>query len=285
MSSSSLNKSSYISWKGKTFGQITTSIQKNQNSGAEMKQSLLFMPPPLKIYRREVNTAPVAVNSTKRSTKIDELNRPGGYLVSSHKDECDCSGNVGILDNLIPNNKTETGECCNPNAMLDPATVARRRMRSSGVIRRPVDSAASAAAYCTTSQEYLNTRGKTFEQNQYHYFKSGNPLVKPGAPGSEDNKYAANIDSTLNCPNNPNYYVESQFKPNNYKYSQDGGVSSSARTSRLNYNIITTNGGLYTKAFGSEVGNALAYGASSDAYTIKQKIGFPAPCDTKCVTK
>jgi len=285
MSSSSLNKSSYISWKGKTFGQITTSIQKNQNSGAEMKQSLLFMPPPLKIYRREVNTAPVAVNSTKRSTKIDELNRPGGYLVSSHKDECDCSGNVGILDNHIPNNKTETGECCNPNAMLDPATVARRRMRSSGVIRRPVDSAASAAAYCTTSQEYLNTRGKTFEQNQYHYFKSGNPLVKPGAPGSEDNKYSANIDSTLNCPNNPNYYVESQFKPNNYKYSQDGGVSSSARTSRLNYNIITTNGGLYTKAFGSEVGNALAYGASSDAYTIKQKIGFPAPCDTKCVTK
>ncbi len=285
MSSSSLNKSSYISWKGKTFGQITTSIQKNQNSGAEMKQSLLFMPPPLKIYRREVNTAPVAVNSTKRSRRIDELNRPGGYLVISHKDECDCSGNVGILDNLIPNNKTETGECCNPNAMLDPATVARRRMRSSGVIRRPVDSAASAAAYCTTSQEYLNTRGKTFEQNQYHYFKSGNPLVKPGAPGSEDNKYAANIDSTLNCPNNPNYYVESQFKPNNYKYSQDGGVSSSARTSRLNYNIITTNGGLYTKAFGSEVGNALAYGASSDAYTIKQKIGFPAPCDTKCVTK
>jgi len=285
MSSSSLNKSSYISWKGKTFGQITTSIQKNQNSGAEMKQSLLFMPPPLKIYRREVNTAPVAVNSTKRSTKIDELNRPGGYLVSSHKDECDCSGNVGILDNLIPNNKTETGECCNTKGMLDPATVARRRMRSSGVIRRPVDSAASAAAYCTTSQEYLNTRGKTFEQNQYHYFKSGNPLVKPGAPGSEDNKYAANIDSTLNCPNNPNYYVESQFKPNNYKYSQDGGVSSSARTSRLNYNIITTNGGLYTKAFGSEVGNALAYGASSDAYTIKQKIGFPAPCDTKCVTK
>ena len=135
-----------------------------------------------------------------------------------------------------------------------------------------------------TSQEYLNTRGKTFDQNQYHYFKSGNPLVKPGAPGSENNKYAANTDSSINCPNNPTYYVESQFKPNNYKYSQDGGVSSSARTSRLNYNTITTTGGLYTKAFGSEVGNALSYGASSDAYTIKQKIGFPAPCDTKCVT-
>ncbi len=285
MSSSSLNKSSNISWKGKTFGQITTSIQKNKNSDAEMKQSLLFLPPPLKIYRREVNTAQVAVNSTKQSMSIDELNRPGGYLVSSHQVECDCSGNVGILDNLIPNNKTDTGECCNPTAMLDPATVARRRMRSSGVIRKPPSSAVTTAPYCTTSQEYLNTRGKTFDQNQYHYFKSGNPLVKPGAPGSENNKYSANTDGSLYCPNNPNYFVESQFKPTNYKYSQDGGVSSSSRTSRLNYNTITHNGGLYTKAFGSEVGNALAYGASSDAYTIKQKNGFPTPCDTKCVTK
>ena len=35
----------------------------------------------------------------------------------------------------------------------------------------------------------------------------------------------------------------------NYKFSQDGGVSSSARTNRLNYNTITTNGGLYTTAY------------------------------------
>jgi hypothetical protein len=285
MSGNSLNKSSYISWKGKTFGQISTSIQKNNNSEAIMQKSLLFIPPPLKIYRREINTAPLSVNSTKHSSSIDELDRPGGYLVISHATECDCSGNVNTLDNNIPNNRTETGECCNPNAMLDPASVARRRMRSSGRIRKPVNSAASSAPYCTTSQEYLNTRGKTFDQNQFHYFKSGNPLVKPGAPGSDSNKYAANVDSGSFCPNNPNYYVETQFKPNNYKYSQDGGVSSSARTTRLNYNTITTNGGLYTKAFGPEVGSALAYGASSDAYTIKNKIGFPAPCDTKCMIK
>jgi hypothetical protein len=283
--SNSLNKSSIISWKGKTFGQISSSIQKNQNSEAIMQNSLLFLPPPLKIYRREINTAPLAVNSSKQSMSIDVLDRPGGYLVISHTNECDCSGNVGVLDNNIPNNKTETGECCNPNAMLDPATVARRRMRSSGVIRKPVDSAVTTAPYCTTSQEYLNTRGKTFGQNQFHYFKSGNPLVKPGAPGSENNKYSANTDGSNYCPKNPTYYVESQFKPTNYKYSQDGGVSSSARTSRLNYNTITTTGGIYTTAFGSEVGNALSYGASSDAYTIKQKIGFPAPCDTKCVIK
>jgi hypothetical protein len=115
--------------------------------------------------------------------------------------------------------------------------------------------------------------------------KEGNPLVKPGAPGSENNKYALNNDGNVYCPKNPSFYVETQFKPTNYKYSQDGGVSSSARTSRLNYNTITTNGGLYTKAYGAEVGAALSYGASSDAYTIKDKIGVPAPCDTRCLIK
>ena len=75
-----------------------------------------------------------------------------------------------------------------------------------------------------------------------------------------------------------------EFKPSNYKFSQDGGVSSSARTNRLNYNTITTNGGLYTSAYGSQVGNALSYGKSSDAYTIKDKIGVPAPCDIACKT-
>jgi hypothetical protein len=269
------NNSSYISWKGQTLGQITTSIQKNKNSEAVMEKSLLFLPPPLKIHRREINTAPISANSMRISTSIDEINRPNGYLVVSQTNKCDCSGNVMVLEQNI------NGDCCNPNALLDPATVARRRMRSSGKISKPATSAASAAPYCTTSQEYLNSRGKTFGQNQFHYFKSGNAAAKPGAPGSENNKYSANSNS-LHCGNS---YVETQFKPTNYKFSQDGGVSSSSRTSRLNYNTITTNGGLFTTAFGPEVGNALSYGASSDAYTIKQKIGFPAPCDTKCVTK
>ena len=58
MSSSSLNKSSYISWKGKTFGQITSSIQKNENT-SNMEGKLLFQPPPLKIHRREAFTKEV----------------------------------------------------------------------------------------------------------------------------------------------------------------------------------------------------------------------------------
>lgn len=277
--------SSYVSWKGKTFGQVTSSIQKNKN-GLTMEKELLFLPPPLKIYRRETNTTTSNTNSKKTSTSIDVINRPGSSLVV-FDDNCDCLGTKQTLDINLVNNRGERNLCCidddSTKKMLDPANIARRRTRSSGILKKP--SSVTSAPYCTSTKEYLSTRGKLYNQNQFNYLESGDPLVKPGAPGSEKNKYSINNNGNVYCPNNPNYYAPTQFKPNNYKYSQEGAVSSSARTLRLNYNTMTSNGDLYTKAYGSEVGNALSYGASTDAYTIKQKIGFPAHCDTKCVTK
>ena len=296
------HKSSNIQWKGKSFGQITTLIQKNDpikvryidtngnyDSVQNINKELFFKAPPLKIHRRETNTAVKKTSSEKRSTSIDLLNRPGGALVVFDEEECDCAGNKQTLDINLINNRGETGECCNDNKKtlhaFNTEQIARNRARGASVVRKPPNPKVTTAPYSMSSQEYLANRGKTFKQNQYHFFKSGNPTAKPGAPGSKDNKYAVNNNGNVYCPDNPNYYKETQFKPSNYKFGQQGGVSSSARTSRLNYNTITTNGDLYTKAYGSEVGNALSYGASSDAYTIKQKIGFPAHCDTKCVTK
>lgn len=289
------NLSPFLSWKGKTFGQITSSIQKNENTST-MGGKLLFQPPPLKIYRREIVTKPLKTQSSKISTSIELLQQPGSTLVisdpSSNWTVCDsdCSGTKLTLDTNLVNNRGETYDCCTDfgsdasvRRSLDPAYVAKQRVRSSGMISKKPPSSVTTAPYCTTSSEYLSTRGKTFQQNTFNYFKSGDPLVKPGAPGSQNNKYSINNNGDEYCPKNPGFYVETQFKPANYKYSQDGGVSSSARTTRLNYNTITTNGDLYTKAYGSEVGNALSYGKSSDAYTIKDKIGFPQ-CNVSCVT-
>ena len=282
------NRSAYVPWKGKSFGQITSSIQKNNNIVLDKDKSLFFTAPPLKIYRRETNTSINKSNSSKQSTSIDLLNRPGSSLVVFDETNCDCTGTKQTLDINLVNNRGERGLCCNNDASnkdaFDPAQIARNRARGASVVKK-IPSSVTSAPYSMTSNEYLTNRGKTFKQNQFHYIQSGNVLVKPGAPGSEENKYAVNNNGSVYCSNNPEYYPETQFKPNNYKFSQQGGVSSSARTARLNYNIITTNGDLYTKAYGSQVGNALSYGASSDAYTIKQQIGFPAPCDIKCVTK
>ena len=279
------NLRAYTSWKGKTLGQITSSVQKNENT-ADMKGKLLFQPPPLKISRREAFTKPLKVNSFRNSTSIDVLQQPGSALVvfddtPSDWTVCnnDCSGNKYTLDINLENNRGQRGLCCDNTIakQLNPANVALARVRSSGMIKKTPPSSVTTAPYSTTSKEYLTTRGKTFKQNEFHYLESGNALVKPGAPGSENNKYAVNDNGGFYC-SDPNYYIETQFKPTNYKYSKDGAVSSSARTNRLNYNTITTNGDLYTKAYGSQVGNALSYGKSSDAYTIKDKIGVVKPC-------
>ena len=298
------NFSPYPSWKGQTFGQITSSIQRNSNATlSEQKKYtqptvLAFLPPPLKIYRREAFTKPLKTKSSKQSTSIELLERPGSSLVvfnNNTKDwnvcDSDCSGNKLTLDTNLINNRGERGLCCDTSIaeQLNPASVARRRCRSAGMYKKkngvlqPPNPESTKAPYANTTKEYLTTRGKTFKQNQYHYLKEGNALAKPGAPGSQNNKYSINDGGSFYCDAS-GYYIQSEFKPSNYKFSQDGGVSSSARTNRLNYNTITTNGGLYTKAYGSAVGNALSYGKSSDAYTIKDKIGVPAPCDIACKT-
>ena len=280
------NRSAFVPWKGKTFGQITSSIQKNDTIVTDKNTELFFKSTPLKIYRRETNTATQKSNSTKQSTSIDVINRPGSSLVVFDETDCDCVGTKQTLDTNLVNNRGEQGLCCNED-MFNPSRIARTRARGASLLKKTpyFGASANSAPYATTSKEHLTNRGKTFKQNQYHYFQSGNGVVKPGAPGSENNKYAVNSNGNVYCPDNPDYYQETQFKPNNYKFAQQGGVSSGSRTARLNYDTITTNGDLYTKAYGSEVGNALSYGASSDAYTVKKKIGFPAPCDTKCVTK
>ena len=296
------NLTPFLSWKGQTFGQITSSIQKNGNATLPEQKSysqptsLAFLPPPLKIYRREAFTKPLKTESSKQSTSIELLERPGSSLVVFDNTKgwnvCDndCSGNKLTLDTNLINNRGERGLCCDTTIaeQLNPASVARRRCRSAGMYKKKngvlqPPSSQTKAPYANTTKEYLSTRGKTFNQNQYHYLKSGNALARPGAPGSQNNKYSINDGGAFYCDAS-GYYIQSEFKPSNYKFSQDGGVSSSARTNRLNYNTITTNGGLYTTAYGSQVGNALSYGKSSDAYTIKDKIGVPAPCDIACKT-
>lgn len=274
----------YIAWKGKTFTQITSSIQKNEPNYT-MQKTLLFLPPPVKLYRREIVSKSIQNTNERNSASIDVFNRPNGYLVVPKNDVCECNAVKNTLDITLTSNSTEKPGSCSAftteGVCLDPATNAKRRVRSAGMIRQKFEPDKIPTPYCTTSQQYLSTRGRTFNQNQYNYLRSGNPNVKPGAPGSEANKYAVNQEGVNYCPNPNKQYIESQNKPNNYKFAQQGGVSSSGRTLRLNYNTITTTGGIYSKAYGSQVGNALAYGQSSDAYTVKDKIGVLMPCIPK----
>ena len=273
-----------IQWKGKTFNQITSAISKNTNT-MNMEGNLLFKARPLKIYRRDIVTTTTNPSNARISSSIDVLDRPNGYLVVPKEDPCDCKAINNTLDITLTNNTTEIPGACSSfttnGVCLDPATNAKRRVRSSGMIRKTVNPDSIPTPYCTTSQQYLSTRGRTFKQNEFNYLRSGNASVKPGAPGSQDNKYAVNQEGINYCEDPEKNYIDVQYKPNNYKFANQGGVSSSARTLRLNYNSITNSGKMFSDAYGTQVGNALAYGGSPDAYTEKTKIGVKMPCIPK----
>ena len=122
--------------------------------------------------------------------------------------------------------------------------------------------------YYSSTKEYLHSRSKRFQQNQYHSIsKSGN------------NDFRTN---TLTHCTDKNSYVPVHYKPNNEKFAQQGAVDSSSRLTRLKYDVITDIGNTYRVAFdkygsGNATANALAYGVPANGYTIKDKIGYPNP--------
>ena len=253
----------YIPWKGKTFVQVTSSIQKNSPSHEIMKGKLLFMAPPLKIYRREIATAKVTNCNQRISASIDEFNSPGGYLVNPISSTPNSIGIINTLDINYENNSSEHPKTCSAlttnGVCLDPGTNARNRVRSAGMIKKNYNPTNPTKLYCTTSQQYLATRGMTFQQNQFNYNSISSKSTCETA--SQTNKSL--IDNPISASIGGN---------------SGSGVSGSARTAQLKYDTITNNGGIFSKAYGNAVGNAMAYGVSSDTYTIKDNIGYPNTC-------
>lgn len=200
-----------VSWKGKTLSQITSSIRKNNVNtiGSPLTTTIIssnkplvisyyrniFLPNPLKIYRREIaNTTDATQCYPRTSLRIDEFNRPGGSINNSSVSVTNSL--VNTLDDTLPNNTCERPGTC--STFLSASENAKRRCRSSGMIRKTYNPANNSASYYTDSKQYLVSRNKTFLQNQYNYIRVGDPLLKP-APGQA----AANIYSpngVLVCP-------------------------------------------------------------------------------------
>jgi hypothetical protein len=181
----SLNPIPLISWKGNTFNQISSSIQKNgqfSNGG-----NIFLKTKPLKHYRREIANIDNPSCSSKSSIKIDIVNRPSGTIINS------IATNKGGLENSIditlPNNTCETYENC--SVVLSPAENARNRVRSSGMIKRKFIDGTLNDTYYTTSSQYLTSRNRTFAQNQYNYIRQGDSTAKPGTSLASANVYAA----------------------------------------------------------------------------------------------
>lgn len=233
-----MKKIKEFSWKGKTFTEITSLLKKNNTTiSTNFSKNSYFIPRPLKIYRREVVVGNSNNCNVKTSTLIRDFDMPGGTIVNSKASTL--NGLTNTLDINLTENKYErpgTSTVC-----FSQADNARRRVRSSGMIKRQFDITKNNDTYHTSTNQYLVSRNRTFQQNQYNYIKQGNANVKPGDALSKQNVYSAN--GINHCSK---YYIPSattfQYQwfdiPNYYSPGIYGEIG--------NYYTVTIPPGYYT---------------------------------------
>ena len=129
------------------------------------------------------------------------MDRPGHSIIMG-------SPNSALETCITPSEGLATTDCCQAKYALD-------RVRGPSTVIKP--NPETGKKYYSSQQQYLHSRGKTLKQNSFHY-----------------------VNTTSGCdPSNPNISAPI-FAPNNAQYAQQGGVSSSSRTTRLTLNTIKT---------------------------------------------
>ena len=238
-----LKKQPYISWKGSGIYSNTSGITARNirpltnNDNTNSTPQKFGLPRPIKHYRKGYyTTAERYVASSTGGNLIKQLlDTPGSVNFQSYNNTiCESCKGIVVINNWEPiNNLSEKptpetqqpppGFCCNQEKN------ALKRLRSANTIVKQ--------KYYTTHEKYLLNRCQLFNQTQFNYLNTGDAQAKPGSPESLDNTYTGNfILKNKLCNKSPVIY-----KPNNYKFSQQGAVSSSDRNLRLNLETINKN--------------------------------------------
>jgi hypothetical protein len=289
-----LNTIPLFSWKGKTFTQISANLQKNNHPTTVVNRANLFRALPLKIYRKEIGasteTTDRVVCNSRASQSVQNFEIPGGTVTTDTIKYSNSNGLVNTLDiPYLSDNRTDHPCSSCDVSIQTPITNtslyvrslsqqdnARRRVRSAGMIKRKYDTTKNNDTYYTSTNQYLNSRNRTYSQNQYHNIRQGSGNAKPGSSYTTENKYASNTINHCSTTGSSTNYVPVYYKPNNSKFAEQGAVTSSNRLVRLKYDTITRAGLTFRSAFGASVENALAYGVPENGYTIKDKTGYPS---------
>ena len=162
----------YTNWKGKTFQQVSSSILKNNPEHATTIHQIM-RPLPLKIYRREIaiQYPEKSCSASRFSSSVDEFLRPNGVITRPYSAPENTTGIIGTLDFNYNENKSENYTCVASSAKC-AENDARKRVRSSGMIRKKFDPLRQDTAYFTNTTQYLTSRAKTFHQNQYQHVRT-----------------------------------------------------------------------------------------------------------------
>lgn len=274
-------------WKGKTFYEVTSILQKNKPMNLENKTStkLFFKSMPLKHYRSEIVLDKTIGSSYRNSQRIrTDMETPGGTIVQSSDK---CTGNSKPLYFHMEESKTNKPCSSCDDIFLSPTynnsttdirslsqkDSALRRVRSAGMNRpRFNPDLNNRPDHYNSSAQYLHGRNKTFQQNQFNLLRVQDPA------DAAKNVYASNTIQYCGSVSSETQYVPVYHKPNNGKFGVQGAVEASSRLARLKYDTITDAGSKMRKAYGEQTANALSYGVPANGYTIKDKMGYPNTC-------
>jgi hypothetical protein len=225
-----MNPIPYTPWKGKTFNQITSAFKKNNIHFASDDRKDLFRARQLPIYRREIASQTITTGNPRTSSSIDLLNGPNGYSIVDSADNC--KGLANTLDFSLTQNSYERANVCNTvDTCLSQENNAKRRVRSSGMIKKNYNASKNNDVYYTSSKQYMTSRNRTFQQNQYNYIRQGNSQAKPGDALSKQNLYSA--QGLSHCSE---YYISESSDNNTFEYQWVDGT----------YNVVTIPDGNYT---------------------------------------
>jgi hypothetical protein len=273
-----------FNWKGKTFYEITSIIQKNGLLPLTKSTPKMFLKSlPLKHYRREIVNMTETKGNYRNSQSIRaDMETPGGTIVAAicnenskplyfqmenSKTSKPCSSCDDVLVSSVSNHNNS-----NYTKSLSQKDNALRRVRSAGMNRpRFNENLNNRPENYSSASQYLHGRNKTFQQNQFNSLRIENPR------NSAENVYASNTIQYCGT-DTATQYVPVYYKPSNGKFANQGAVESSSRLVRLKYDTITDAGSKLRHAYGAQTANALSYGGPETGYTIKDKMGYPNKC-------
>tara|TARA_Y100000361_G_scaffold151082_2_gene167824 strand:+ start:65 stop:889 length:825 start_codon:yes stop_codon:yes gene_type:complete len=213
-----------------------------------------FKARPLKIWRRRLNGS----NSQGTSAIGMPMDIPGGSVYLGSKDPCDDNNKrVTFINNIDQGTNCEN---CNPEAKVIKSASTNLNKN-----------------YYTDSRAYLQSRCKTYKQNQgtglriegEAYVDSNKNVLEPSDSGSGP-PYYESTTCNMGCDNdtNPKKII---YKPNNKNFSTQGAVSSGSRLLRLKVDTINANANSLS-AFGEGAKNAGRYSSNTNAiYILKTK--------------
>jgi hypothetical protein len=217
-----LSQQPRMSWKGKTVQQIVSSIKKNTDTNEAFSSAMRARP--TKHYRRELVVSATSNNANRRiSLSVSNLTAPGTAVINSAVSTgSTCDGGI-VLTEDMKLTQSHSERPCYPSvsatlnnddtAGFSQAAMARRRVRSSGVISRAVRPGTTNDMYKTTNAEYLESRGLTFKQNQYNYVKEGSKTAIPGDVMSMNNIYCG-----YEISNYPKLLINTEKNNNWFQY-------------------------------------------------------------------